>query len=498
LGLGFLALFLSVLFTDVVPDPAARWWFNDHGDNAERQSPHLPSFLTQEYSDRTIADTKTRCQELMTLLDIQHVVIWGHPSHSHPHAEIHEGFYAAFQTLGLDTHWFPQEEHQFMELPANIPIEHTLFVGEGQVQESLPSQTTNYYWMFEAQPGLDVPKDRVLHYEFYKQPTQGVEYFDQFHRWSASKHLLTIPPATRTLPEEFPVPVDHFPPPLRINILGHAQPEHASSLQRFVDAADSTYEHNHVLQLSRRLETMLAVRDAGLSPVLMTRAEQDTRRLSAQLLDQMSWGQLGVTTCREADTFLHGFVVADSDETELFRKTKTLQHNREKYEKLLKAGQILVRNRHTYLNRIESMLSVTVCEHVALPDYHFLLITDHHLVGQGFVSMTWREWVNVPPLSEPAVYVFHLTSPKMDQTILERLRTFWRQHKTVLWLDFDSEPELSLRQLIETPRKEVRVLARTLHIRRHMLYQGIDWAGPWADYIMTEPDADSPALKIWY
>ena len=76
--------------------------------------------------------------------------------------------------------------------------------------------------------------------------------------------------------------------------------------------------------------------------------------IACRLLKSISYGHLGITNSRHSYELLDRTVIYNSNESQLFYDAVKELHN----DELIKKQMALVRENHTYLNRIQDLLSV--------------------------------------------------------------------------------------------------------------------------------------------
>ena len=68
-------------------------------------------------------------------MDIEAVVIWGHPLHSHTHSYIHHAFQRAFDYLLYKWYWL-DDKKPFKEYNITLP-DKCLYITEGNVSKNI-------------------------------------------------------------------------------------------------------------------------------------------------------------------------------------------------------------------------------------------------------------------------------------------------------------------------------------------------------------------------
>lgn len=334
--------------------------------------------LQTRHTNKHIENTlilENRIQNLFSSLQLKHLVIWGHPLHSHTHSYIHEAFYNAGLKLNIDTHWVPQQTFHKTNTIVNYngPVDNTLFITEGQVCDGMPQSNKSYYVFHfvdrNRTPFLDIHSSRILDLVYYSKNHPDIKFkntwplFDKFQRISVLNRQVEMPWATNLLPNEFYNPIEMSKRPKYINIIGQNGIAYENKIHDFIhqmntnDNWKSIHRHDSLSQI----EMINILRNCQCAPSLLRDNQKAFDYIPCRAMKTISYGQLCITTSKSTDDMLHHNTIYNHDEkllanlflAERFSKqTKIKQQN----------AYTLVRQRHTYLNRIEFLLkSFQIC-----------------------------------------------------------------------------------------------------------------------------------------
>jgi len=134
--------------------------------------------------------------------NINQIVLWGHKLHSHTHSYIHNGFYIAFKHLGYKTLWLDNTDDI-----SNIEFEHTLFITEGQVDQSIPIVSKAYYVLHNCnmEKYSSLPTENYMILQVYTNDVINKHYANEIDKSTLTyfkDKTLYMPWATDLLPEE--------------------------------------------------------------------------------------------------------------------------------------------------------------------------------------------------------------------------------------------------------------------------------------------------------
>jgi len=289
------------------------------------------------------------------------VVIWGHKLHSHTHSYIHNAFYKGFKHLGYETYWFDNQEdvHDF-------DFAKSLFITEGQVDEKIPLREDCQYILHncsdvkyqllkpESYISLQVFSDAVLSEPDLIQVEPCI-YYDLVGR------LVYMPWATDLLPHEISA--------IQAN-LAHQQIEktvywvgtigeglfgNLAQVNPFKKACqENGINFTQVTQISDEKGQEL-IRKSYMAPTIVGEWQAKVGYIPCRIFKNISYGKMGVTNSARVHELFEGKLVYNPDTYQLFydakKRMETLSTN-ELYDLVE-----LVKTKHTYLNRIETLLN---------------------------------------------------------------------------------------------------------------------------------------------
>lgn len=294
-------------------------------------------------------------------MNFEKVVIWGHKLHSHTHSYIHLGFFNAFKHLEYPTYWFDNSD------VIKINIERTLFLTEGNVDEKIPINKSCYYVMHNcnAEKYKDIPISHRLAMQVYTHdaPSCGTRMLKPFHYYL--DNLLFFPWATDLLPAEIDT---------EIELLKNRKSDIHRNESNFVGMPVGIWKEFKIIcgkkgitykacggftgtHVDSKTNKKLIQRSI-IAPALQSEWQVEHGYIPCRIFKNISYGKMGMTNNKTVWELFGGKILYDQNVGNLV--DKGLAFEKQPFER--KKEQILslmreVRDNHTYLNRVESILT---------------------------------------------------------------------------------------------------------------------------------------------
>lgn len=315
------------------------------------------------------------------------IIIWGYPLYSHTHSYVHNAYYKAFKSLGYDVYWFHDNDY-----PKDFDFNNCLFIGEGFADKNLPlNQSSCYFIMYSPSPKkyegvgeyYDVRmaaenfKDHIQEYSLDKTKVQKIGPACYFEPKTNTKihvknnyidytiddyNKVYISWATNLLPEEINYEdinlkrdnVIHFCGSISADGVCH----NYNNFKPFIEACNQNniqFIYNNPWsnplsddEVKRRMQqSILGVDIRGPEHL-------KNKLLTCRVFKNISYGHLGLTNSTEMYKELEGNCIYNSDTKQLFYDGLENKNN----TNLILNGMKLVKENHTYVNRINSLLSL--------------------------------------------------------------------------------------------------------------------------------------------
>lgn len=302
-------------------------------------------------------------------IDIRKVVIWGHKLHSHTHSYIHNGFYRAFQAMGIPVYWFDNTDNV-----DTFDFKNSLFITEGQVAGGMPVIKDAFYILHNCD--FSLPKYTPLRInlnflmlQIYHNGCKNYNYdimqLEPFVYYSKIARIIYMPWATDLLPGE----IDRNKQ--RIAIFSRREPKiywigtvgegvfgNWNKLQPFINAAQSKgYSFASYLTSKSLEENMELVQRSMLAPAIQGEWQVEMGYIPCRIFKNISYGAFGLTNSRTVHELFDKKIIYNSDTSALFFEG-IKKINEPDYLKQLFELMDFVKDHHTYLNRINTLFKV--------------------------------------------------------------------------------------------------------------------------------------------
>lgn len=317
------------------------------------------------------------------------IIIWGYPLHSHTHSYIHEAFYKAFKHLNYETYWFDDNNY-----PKDFDWNNCLFWTEGFADKNIPLNSTSIYFVHVCpnpakyinagvKKFVDVRynhlwhKDHVYSYSLDKQNSKQVgkccylqpktndkilvknDYYD-YHIEDYDKFYVTW--ATNKLPHEINFDDINYPRENKIyfcgNISGSGRCENYSNFIPFINECQKNnipFIHNDPFR-NPLDEDEVVLRTKKSLIALDIRGNEHLKNgyVPCRTFKSISAGHLGTTNSEEVYKELEGHCLYEPNTANLFYKALEKATDKQFVLDSMK----YVKDNHTYINRINSILSI--------------------------------------------------------------------------------------------------------------------------------------------
>lgn len=306
-------------------------------------------------------------------------VVWGCGLHEHTNSYVYAAFTKAFRAMGFEAYWLNGAGGK-SGIIDNMDLSNTLFLTEWQHADGMPRRKDCKYVLHNCDAkdyeGLD-----VLHLQTYTNPcTTGTCVHNGTHlehgpaskvndhgSWLAEKNgkrTLIQPWATDLLPDEIDLEWAGMPRERESHWVGtigaRPHPEDLYSNLNEMSAFRRACEDNGVRFQQHGpngigfKEGMELVQRSLVAPAIHGAYQAEIGYVACRVFKNISYGHVGATNCRAANELLDGRLVFNEDTYQLFDDTRRASGDREAIKGLMR----LVRDKHTYVNRIRTILEV--------------------------------------------------------------------------------------------------------------------------------------------
>ena len=301
------------------------------------------------------------------------IVIWGYPLHTHTHSYIHNSFYKAFNFLGHSVYWFDDNNY-----PDGFDFTNCIFLTEGFADTRIPLEKTSTYFVHvcvnphkylgNVKKLIDVrylqEKMENDNYNFVLDRKNCIE-LDKgvlYDKESGDYEICYASWGTDLLPHEIN---DDWADFKRENIyyfIGSVSQSgrfaNGPFLNRFVDCCSKNgINHIYIDPWSNPVDDATnreLMQKSILSPDFRNQTHKEWGYLACRLFKSISYGQLGLTNSSINAKFIDDSVIFDDDIPNLFEMGMSNRHDKDR----IRHQMNLVKNNHTYINRIEGLLQL--------------------------------------------------------------------------------------------------------------------------------------------
>lgn len=297
-------------------------------------------------------------------MDIKQVVIWGHKLHTHTHSYIHNAFFKTFTHLGYKTIWLDNNDKI-----NNIDLSRTIFLTEGQVDNNIPIREDCYYILHNC--NMDkyrtIPKRNTLVINVFtkdvmkRNHTKIGDFIYYNQSINNTEHsILYMPWATDLLPEEINnniLNLYNIKIKNEINFVGMGTPEW-DIVKEFCNINNITYNsiggfQNNIDVLSNQT----LIQQSLVAPAIQTKWQVDNGYIPCRIFKNISYGKMGVTNSETVFELFRKSIIYHPNINKCLKIAIAFENKNNEYKKsVLVPLMCYVREKHTYINRIQTIL----------------------------------------------------------------------------------------------------------------------------------------------
>jgi len=290
----------------------------------------------------------------------QQVVIWGYKLYSHTHSYIHGAFFKAFQHLGYKTFWL--DHHDDL---SSYTFENTLFLTAGGAEEGIPVRNDAYYILHNCNMDKykDVLSKQKLIIQVYTHDVINchggipIEGHDGSFRTDS---CLFIPWATDLLPEEIDQNINRdIISQSVVNFVGMMTNEWFD-IKLWCEYRSIPFQGiggftDYKVNFS---ENMRLIQESLIAPAVQDQWQVEKGYIPCRIFKNISYGKMGMTNSAHVNELFGKRLIYHSNIHELMNMGLQFeQQSAEEKRKILIPLMEYVRDKHTYLNRIELILN---------------------------------------------------------------------------------------------------------------------------------------------
>jgi hypothetical protein len=296
------------------------------------------------------------------------VVIWGLPPNTHTHSYIHLGFAKAFSYLDYDVTWYDDsEEYVGEDLKDSIIITANICCNYLKMEDSSKYFVHNLADGFSRETVMDNIYNLLVYHENYDWH-DGVEKVDDFSWYDSKSKTSVIMWGTDLLPHE----IDDQEVCLYdeskedVNYVGSLSKEYYDRFSNVVSQNEKVFNNyggytgirskNTDTGFSNDSEYIDLMKSSYLNFDLRPQVHLNNGYVPCRIFKALSYGSWIGTNSEKILNFFDGRITANSDLNELYLKTEEDSKN-VSVESLID-NKNYIKQHHTYINRVNSLLSV--------------------------------------------------------------------------------------------------------------------------------------------
>lgn len=289
------------------------------------------------------------------------VIIYGHKLHTHTHSYVHNAFYRAFQHMGFETLWLSDGDDL-----TRIDFTNCLFLTEGQVCKNMPLIKGSKYilhncydeemWKIINDQQIDHLKLQVYTHDVLNY---GAKLLEPFIYYDEEGKILYMPWATDLLPHEISLDqtVERTNKVWWVGTMGTGQFGNMNELSGFILACKDrgiSFEHANNLSVEQNRQK---IAESYMAPAIVGTWQKGKGYIPCRIFKNISYGQVGITNSSAVNELFENRTVYCDNEYVLFEKTLE-KRSSPHYQNELREQIEFVRDHHTYINRINTILSL--------------------------------------------------------------------------------------------------------------------------------------------
>jgi hypothetical protein len=290
------------------------------------------------------------------------VVIWGHKMYSHTHSFIHYGFFKAFKSLGYEVYWLDKNDNI-----SKIDFANSLFITEAQADQNIPLRNDCMYVLHNCNPDKykAISQNQILKLQVYTNDCEnrGCQKLAPYILYDINDRIIYMPWATDLLPNE----IDQVKASLEIKRTGDAIFIGTVGGGKFGNQDKIKAFRSGCSQLGLSLKcqggghvdndiNINLIKQSYLAPALQGQWQCDVGYIPCRIFKNISYGKLGATNNKTVYELFNQKIVYNPDCYQLCLD----MHARMQAITLAELFEQMdiVRDNHTYLNRIENILTI--------------------------------------------------------------------------------------------------------------------------------------------
>jgi hypothetical protein len=323
------------------------------------------------------------------------VVVWGYPPFFHTHSFVHAAWVKTFKALGYETYWFHDNSY-----PEDFDYSNTLFISEGYADEKIPIVKNSIYCIhicrnpkkyldkecrlidirhnvrFLQDFSYDYVMDKTILFKiddvtYYEKNASDLALREKYRNNVSNYEALYMMWATDLLPHEFNYDDINIEKENKIYYIGSCWHSNRIEIELFKEECSKnniefilkdpwggnplSFEENKFLVQKSYMAPDLRGSQLNCDDSVVEKCNHlSTGFIPCRTFKNISYGQLGITNSWAVNDIFQGRIVYNENVNQLFYDAQQRLSDKD----LVIEQMNFVKEKHTYVNRINSILAI--------------------------------------------------------------------------------------------------------------------------------------------
>jgi len=301
---------------------------------------------------------------------IKKVVIWGYPPDTHTHSYIHLGFAKAFSEMDYDVVWYDDSPEY-----SNENLQDSIVITEHNCCKYMPFEKTSKYFIHNIEDGFykqnkfdqENVYNLLVYHENYNW-NENISKLNDFSWFDNETNTVVIMWASDLTPSEIDEQVEVLFDSTKnnVNYIGSIAYEYSKDLietvksnnKKFINYGGYTGTRSKTTTsgFTSNDEMMELTKESYLNFDIRPKCHLDNGYVPCRIFKTMSYGCWVGSNSEKISKFFGDRITVNSNLTDLYYQTE--QDSKNTTKQILRDNMNYVKQHHTYINRVESILSV--------------------------------------------------------------------------------------------------------------------------------------------
>lgn len=298
------------------------------------------------------------------------IIIWGHTPDSHTHSYVHLGFAKAFSSMDYDVVWYDDSSEY-----ENEDLTNSIVISEINRCRYMPFEKSSKYFIHNIEDGFynqskydgDNVYNLLVYHENYNW-NENIKQIDDYSWYDDTTKTVVLMWGTDLLPNE----IDEQNEVLfdsskdNVNYIGSLSQENSNNLLNVVSKNNKQFVNygGYTGVRSKKTpsgfvssdEMLELTKESYLNFDIRQKCHIDNGFIPCRLFKTMSYGCWIGTNSEKMSKFFDGRLTINSNISDLYYETEVDSKNATK--EILRDNMNYIKDNHTYLNRIDNLLSI--------------------------------------------------------------------------------------------------------------------------------------------